>query len=474
MKRSLPLRFVVLSSLAALSCVALAQGSPEVNARIVKIGKEQNQIMKTLKDLCDIGPRLSGSRKLDQAIDWSMRQFRSYGLTDVRLEKFADWPVRFDRGDRQSARMISPWNRTFEFTSYAWTPGTDGPTRGAAVLAPTSMEQFEDMKEQLRGAWVIFPEAPPRGANRADLDAAINGAGILGRVTGSRNEQVMTHGNFNIQWDALPTTRTILVRKSDMDDIMAGIRAGRDVVLEFDMEQKMSPGPVPMSNVIAEIKGTEKPDEIVIVSAHIDSWDGPGTQGANDNATGVGVVLESARILMAAGAKPKRTIQFVLWNGEEQGLFGSRRYVEMHADKLDKISAVFVEDGGTNYQGGLTCTKEMEAMLRQALSPMDGVFPDMPFTFNVVDTMPRGGGSDHAPFNNVGVPGFYWREVGRFDYGSIYHAQHDTYDTLIPEYMVQSATNTAVMAYNLACADTLLPRSAPPAATGGSGRGGGK
>jgi hypothetical protein len=400
---------------------------------------------------------------------WFMDQFKAIGCQNVHLEQWGEWPVGFQRGRRQSAKMISPWKMSFEFTSPSWTPGTDGPLRGPAVPAPTSMEEFNVVKAKLKGAWLVSQTGAPRGAAATDLDTAIAESGILGRVTGSRNELVITSGSYRIEWDKLPSMRRVQVRKSDMDSIMTGLKAGRDVQLEFDMEQSFVKGPRKHSNVIAEIPGTEKPDEVVIVSGHLDSWDGPGSQGALDNGTGVCVALEAARILMKSGAKPKRTIRFILWTGEEQGLFGSTDYVKQHKDDLAKISAVFVDDGGTNYQGGMTCTAAMEPMLKQAQAPMTGVFLDLPFEIRVAARIPRGGGSDHAPFNAAGVPGFFWFETGRSDYNFVHHTQHDKFEFAIPEYLVQSSTNSAIMSYNLACAAGLLPREVPvtPPPTGG-------
>lgn len=469
MQRRILLSFAGLLVLAS----ANAQGDPDVNKRIVDIGKNQNQVMKHLDTLTHkIGPRLTGSPNLEKAMNWFMDQFKAIGCQNVHTEQWGEWPVGFQRGRRQSGKMISPWKMDFEFTSPSWTPGTDGPMRGPAVLAPTTMEEFNAVKGKLKGAWLVSQNASPRGAAGAaptDLDTAIADSGILGRVTGSRNELVITSGSYRIEWDKLPTMRRVQVRKSDMDTIMTGLKAGRDVQLEFDMQQNFVNGPRKNANVIAEIPGTEKPDEVVIVSGHLDSWDGPGSQGALDNGTGVTVALEAARILMKAGAKPKRTIRFILWTGEEQGLFGSTEYVKQHQSELPKISAVLVDDGGTNYQGGMTCTAEMEPMLKKAQEPMTGVFPDMPFELKVAARIPRGGGSDHAPFNAAGVPGFFWFETGRSDYNFIHHTQHDRFEFAIPEYLVQSSTNSAVMSYNLACAATLLPREVPttPPPSGG-------
>lgn len=465
-----------MACLAAASTTVLAQGDSAVNQRIIEMGTKQNQVMQHLKSLSHtIGPRLTASPGLEKAMAWTMAQFKSFGCTNVHLDKWGEWPVGFERGPRQSARMILPWPSEMVFTSPSWTPGTDGPLRGPAVIAPTTMEEFNANKASYKGAWMVSQVATGgRGASAqpSELDAAIADSGILGRVSGSRNELVITSGSFRIEWDKLPTMRRIIVRKSDMDSIMLAVKSGRKCELEFDMEQRFVKGPRINANVVAEIKGTEKPDEVVIVSGHLDTWDGPGSQGALDNGTGCSVALEAARLLCKAGAKPKRTIRFILWTGEEQGLFGSQAYVTNHKDELSKISAVLVDDGGTNYQGGMSCTKEMEPMLRESRKSIENLFPDLPFELRVGARIPRGGGSDHAPFNANGVPGFFWFETGRSDYNYVHHTQHDRYEFAIPEYLIQSSVNSAIMSYNLACAATLLPRELPipPAAGGGGGR----
>jgi hypothetical protein len=342
-------------------------------------------------------------------------------------------------------------------------PGTNGLIRGRAVAQPENMEAIDNMRDKLRGAWVMMKPAAGRGrgAQRPNPDfmAALRIAGIAGTVTSSNNDLVITSGSWqNLDFMDLPRDVSVMIRKSDYDAVMAEVEAGKDVQLEFNLRQRFLKGPRPVSNVIAEIRGTEKPDEVIIVSGHLDSWDGVGSQGTCDNGTGTMVALEAARILMKAGAKPKRTIRFIMWTGEEQGLHGSRRYVEMHKAEMDKISAVLVDDGGTNYSGGLVCIEDMKPMLETAIAPVATFFTDMPVNLVVRPTMPRGGGSDHAPFNAIGVPGFFWNETGRANYNFVHHTQHDRIDQAIPEYLVQSSTVTASVAYNLACADTMLPR----------------
>jgi hypothetical protein len=447
-----------------LSAGALSQGDPAVIEKFLDEGKNRNQVMSHLRYLTGtIGHRLTGSNSLQTACEWTRDKFKEYGL-NASLEQWGEIPVGFQR-DKSGhvGRMVSPVAREFEFTTRSWTPGTNGLVRGKAVMHPENMDAIDTMRDQLNGAWVILkPQAGGRGRGRglsSDFLAMLRVSGVVGTVSGASNDLVITSGSWqNLDFLDLPRDVGVTVRKSDYDAIVKELAAGKDVQLEFNLKQKFLKGPIPVYNVIADIKGTEKPDEIIIVSGHLDSWDGPGSQGTCDNGTGTMVALEAARILMKSGAKPKRTIRFVMWTGEEQGLHGSRRYVEMHRDKLDKISAVLVDDGGTNYSGGLVCIASMEPMLKAAVAPVATFFADMPVNIVVRPTMPRGGGSDHAPFNQVGVPGFFWNETGRADYQYIHHTQNDKYSEAIPEYLVQSSTVSAVVAYNLACADTMLPR----------------
>ena len=454
------------AALAALSCLAagaLAQGDPDVIAKIIDEGKTRNQTRAHLEYLTEqIGARLTSSLALQRACEWTASQFRSFGLENVELEQWGEWPVGFDRGRTHVGRMTAPEQRNFEFTTRSWTPGTNRLVVGRAVREPLTLEDAKRRTGRFNGAWILMnprgTEGLPERDVRNEIWQALKAAGAVGKVSSSGSELVRTSGSYNIKWDDLPTDVSITVRKSDFEAAAANVDAGRTTILEFDLRQTMRQGPIPNYNVIAEIPGTEKPDEVVIVSGHLDSWDGPGSTGACDNGTGTMVALEAARLLMASGAKPKRTIRFIMWTGEEQGLHGSRRYVAMHADEMDKISAVLVDDGGTNYSGGLRCIESMAPMLREATDPLNEAFPNMPVTIRVAERMPRGGGSDHAPFNRVGVPGFFWNETGVADYRYIHHTQHDKLTAAINRYLIQSSVAAAVTAYNLACADTMLPR----------------
>ncbi len=448
-----------------------AAWSAEVMA-IIDEGKNHNQVMEHLRHLTQgIGPRLTGSTRARTANEWAAEQFRSWGLVNVEVREWGTIPVGFDRGPSYG-RIVAPRGaeREFEFTWPAWTPGTNGPTRGAVYREPTSEEEFAAIADKLAGAWILQPARRPGarqgvvetgGATPTNWLEKCREAGISGVLSASRGgELVQTGGRFReMDLNDLQKWVNITIRRSDYDAMNSRLFDGEEVIVEFDCQASFIPGPVPCYNTIAEIPGTEKPDEVVIISAHLDSWDGPGSQGTVDNGTGSSVTLETARILAASGVRPKRTIRFILWTGEEQGLLGSRAYVNtLSEEELSKISAVFVDDGGTNYQGGLQVIDVMAPMLAEATAPVTAAFPDMPVAININPRMPRGGASDHASFNAKGVPGFFWDEVGRADYRYAWHTQNDKFEQGIPEYLIQSSTCSAVTAFNLANAPTLLPR----------------
>lgn len=463
-------RLLAVALLLAVPRWGAAQADPETIKKIVDEGKNYNRVMEHLRHFTKkIGPRLTGSPQADRACRWAADQFKKFGCENVKLEQWGEWPVGFERGKRQVGKMVAPQEIAFEFTTPSWSAGTKGAVRGPAVLEPSNAEELEKVKDKLKGAWLISRTAGfRRSSEPTETEKAINESGIAGRVYGSRNDLVITSGRYNITWDKLPTDVRVTVRGQDMTAIRTNLEAGKEVILEFNLENKFVKGPRKLCNVVAEIPGTEKPEEVVIVSGHLDSWDGPGSEGSMDNGTGISVTMEAARILCQAKAKPKRTIRFILWTGEEQGLLGSGAYVKAHKDDLEKISCVLVDDGGTNYQGGLSCTKEMESLLGEAIKPAQDAFPDLPMKLRIVNRLPRGIGSDHDSFVRVGVPGFFWDETGRADYRRIHHTQYDKFEGAIPEYLIQSSTNSAAAAYSLACATTMLPREKTPMSSTGT------
>jgi carboxypeptidase Q len=468
----------------AVASIALATEKAEVE-RVLSAAREENLAMDHLDHLSNrIGSRLTGSDGLQTACEWTRDRFKSFGIDNARLEKWGEFPVGFNRGP-WSGRMVEPTSKALTFGTYSWTAGTRGVVKGPAVMAPENDEQLAQVKDKLPGAWVLTPPgaAGPRGRPpgggaaagpaeefRKKLDAAYAEAKIAGIVRGARNDLILTGGNFQVSWDKLPTTPTINLVKAQFDEVAGLVKEGKPVVLEFDIRNYFKKGPIPQFNVIADIPGTEFPDEYVIVGGHIDSWDG--ATGTCDNGTGCSTTLEAARLLMKSGVKPRRTIRFMLWSGEEQGLLGSRAYVKAHPDLMKKISAVLVHDGGTNYLSGLSVPKAMKKDIDEALAPLVGLDPAMPFAIREVPGLRRVGGSDHDSFLAAGVPGFFWRQSGKASYQHVHHTQFDTYDQAVPEYQKHSSIVAALGALGIADLDHLLSREGliAPGGPGGGRR----
>jgi carboxypeptidase Q len=431
---------------------------------VVRLGHTDNHVMDHLRHLTEkIGPRLTGSHQLMEAERWCRDELARFGL-QARLERWGEVPVGFDRGP-WSGGMVEPEKLAYEFVTPAWTPGVLEAEPGPAVLYPATVAEAKARvkAKALAGAWLVQPPSLPR-ATREKIDAALEPAGIAGIVRAAQDDAgklVHTSGRSEIAWGDLQDHVTIVLRADQHTDLLARVRAGTPVKLAFSVDNRFFRGPVPQHNVVADLRGSERPDEFVIVGGHLDSWDG--ATGANDNATGVATTMEAARLLVQAGARPKRTIRFVLWTGEEQGLNGSEGYVATHADELPKVSAVLVHDMGTNYLSGIGVTAEMLPQMQQAFAPVQQLAPKtMPFELRAAQSL-EPGGSDHTPYIRAGVPGFFWDQAGESDYDYVHHTQHDTLEHVIEPYQRHSAMVVALAAYGLANLPELVERrnSAP-------------
>jgi Zn-dependent M28 family amino/carboxypeptidase len=220
----------------------------------------------------------------------------------------------------------------------------------------------------------------------------------------------------------------------------------------------MIPGPITVYNTVGEIVGREKPDEYVVLGAHLDSWDlGSGT---TDNGTGSSVVLEAARLLAKCGVQPRRTIRFILFSGEEQGLHGSEAYVKAHKDEMARTSMCLIHDTGTGKVVGIGLMKhpEIQAILEPELGSLKQVVDfeydtekDKPFTM---------GGSDHASFDRVGVPGF-WLKQDMSTYNMTHHSISDTFDAANKDDLIEGAQIMAVIGMRVANLPSMLPHHKP-------------
>ena len=459
------------------------------DAQILSEIHDHSQAMDNLEYLSDeIGPRLTGSPKLKQANDWTAAKFREYGLTNVHLEP---WTIAhsWTRGTAH-ARIVSPTEHLLTIASAGWSPGTNGVVRGPALYFDAkTKEDFEKFRGKLKGAIVIYQEpaslSPPKPETPdaefirpMQTPPPVQGQppvpspfAAFQEVARARNEFFKQEGVAAVLRDSnkphgLLNMTGIGGEKFDVGAIPTAFITGEGyrmlfrmqkhgkVEVEIEMTNSFGDKPMDVYNTVAEIRGSEKPDEVVILGAHLDSWD-LGT-GSTDNGTGSMAVLEAARTLAKLNPKPKRTIRFVLFTGEEEGLVGSEKYVDAHRNELEKISGVLVHDTGTGrvLTLGLHDNYQNREIVDQVLAPLKELKLLEP-------TMRRSFGTDHASFDDVGVPGFFVVQDGA-EYSQTHHSQSDTFDKVWKDELNQGAQVLAAWAYNTAQLPAMLPRRPLP------------
>ncbi|MBM3974955.1 MAG: M20/M25/M40 family metallo-hydrolase [Planctomycetes bacterium] len=465
----------LLAAQAAVLTSPVANPLPDAVAdAIAKEGIDNSQVMRLLRDVCGkVGHRLTGSDNFTKACEWAKAEFEAMGL-EVELEKWGEWKLAWNRG-AWIGRVTKPVAMDMYVATDAWTAGTKGLQQGAVVAAPKADD--EAAVKATAGKWTISKGKPSAAVRKAIADA-----GALGCVyrAGDPNKnfptRVRVFGNQQTAMKALaeaPTFPEIAVQADHFDALLAMVEEGKDVACEFDIQNSFREGPIELNNVIATLKGSAKPDEVVIVSSHLDSWHQK--QGTTDNGTGSTTTMEAARILTKVGVKPLRTIKFCLWGGEEQGLLGSRGYVQRHRADMTKVSAVFNHDTGTNWAQSIGVSQAMADQLAPLLAQANRVLkaPDADwnkpvFEFNVQQRVAGGGGSDHASFIAAGVPGLNWNLKGRSNYFEhTWHTQWDTIEVAIEEYQRHTATLIAMAALTTANLPAMLDRTA--VSTGGGG-----
>lgn len=476
----------------------------EDNRRLIEYAKQNSELMTNLEYLSDIiGPRLTGSARMKRANEWTAEKMREYGLENVRLEEW-QIPAGWERG-RLEAHLLEPNGVSISAAAMAWTPGTRGTVVGPVVYfdAKPDNSDLDRFKGKLKNAILLL--SPPREVNHhpsrstgrdvwnrriggggralydehghldhddhhhaeeteaqrrqnAVRDEFFKKEGVAAVLMDSGKPQmllVMT-GSWGREGASSPFPR-LFVTNEHYAMLYRLTRRGVPVKMRLRVENRFTRGPVTVYNTVGEIRGSEKPDEMVICGAHLDSWDL--ATGTVDNGTGSMVVLEAARLIKALGLKPARTIRFVLFSGEEQGLHGSREYVRRHKDEMGKVSAVFVHDTGTGkIEGiGLHGNKQVQPVLEGM-----PILKELGVTRYSDGLM---GGTDHASFYPEGVPAF-WFMQDPADYFLSHHTQSDTYDKALKDDLIQGATVMALCAYNVAQLPEMLPRrNTAPAGT---------
>jgi hypothetical protein len=510
-------RVVALSLILSLLTLPIAaqNGSGDMLSRIRKEAMERSQIMKTMHMFTDLyGPRLTGSPNHKAAAEWAVKQMTAWGLENAHLEpwnfKHPGW-----LNERLTAHLISPVKDPLVCEVLAWTPSTKGMVQASAyqLILPDRVTQdqlkifFTNYKAKVRGKIVLVgkpaslpvnlnppskrtsdeqaqqrygpnarpfsfptpsptptpaPNAPKPLTNRQineQLDAFLKESGALVRVNDAGREFRQIRAFNNATFDVNKVVPTVVMSNEDFGRIARILNDGTDVVLEFNIVNRVYPEGSTSYNTVAEIRGTDKADEVIMLGGHLDSWHA--ATGATDNAIGCAIMMEAARILKTLGVQPRRTIRVALWSGEEQGLLGSLAYVKEHFGSFEapkpgyeKFGGYFNIDSGTGRVRGAGVFGPPE--MREILEPFksDGVV-------GAVTTRSRRlGGSDHTSFNEAGLPGIGMGQ-DPIEYGThTWHTNLDTYERILEDDVKKDAMVVAWAVYKLAMRDDLLPRFA--------------
>ncbi len=443
-----------------LTTIILPQQDPVV-LKIIEIGKRDNQTMVHQDILCNrIGGRITGSDAYLAACIWAMGELKKWGV-DVKLEEVGEIPAGFNRG-AWFGKMIKPMEKNLEFVTPSYTAGTKGIQRGHVVIMPQTDAQFDSIKSKMKGAWILIDgenAGLPRDRDSVvSLTKKLTAAGALGTIQLTKVPMRCLDSRCVNSWDDLPTLCDIKLLDTQYNEIKSLVQKGEEVILQFDIRNFFRQGPIKYQNVVATIPGKEFSDEYVVLGAHLDSYDI--ATGAVDNASGVSPMMEAVRMLMKAGAKPKRTIILILFANEERGLVGSKSWVSNNKDILEKISVMINKDFGTNPIVGISVPKVMVNDFKKIIAPIESA--NLKYPLSLTDGAPYRkagrGGTDSYSFMMEGVPAPGLRSQGPQVYGKTWHTPADTYDEIIPDAQEDAAIKIALLAYGIANLDHMLPR----------------
>ena len=497
--------------------VAAQNGSGDMLSRIRKEAMERSQIMKTMHMFTDVyGPRLTGSPNHKAAAEWAVKQMTAWGLENAHLEPW-DFKHPGWLNERLTAHLISPVKDPLVCEVLAWTPSTKGTVQAKALqlvlperpsqeqldiflnnyktkvrgkivlvgkpasiavnLSPPAKRQTDEQAEQRYGPNArpfAFPTASPTPTPAANaprpltnrqvneqLDAFLKANGAEVRVNDAGREFRQIRAFNNQTFDVSKAIPTVVMSNEDFGRISRILNDGTEVVLEFNIVNRVYPEGTTSYNTIGEIRGSDKADEVIMLGGHLDSWHA--ATGATDNAIGCTIMMEAARILKTLGVKPRRTIRVALWSGEEQGLLGSQAYIKEHFGSVEdpkpgyeKFGGYFNIDSGTGRVRGAAVFGPPEAanILRDILEPFkgDGV------AGAVSSRSRRLGGSDNTSFNQAGLPGIGMGQ-DPIEYGThTWHTNLDTYERILEDDVKKDAMVVAWAVYQLAMRNDLLPR----------------
>jgi carboxypeptidase Q len=503
---------LILSVLSLPTFSQQSESDAELRARIRQEGMEHSHILKTMHMLADVyGPRLTGSPNHKRAAEWAIKQMTEWGFVNGHLEPW-DFKHPGWLNERLTAHIVTPVKDPLVCEVLAWTPSTHGTVLAKAyqVVLPEKPTQdqlskfFAREKGNVRGRIVLVGKhqivpvnlnPPPKrmddkqAAERFDPDAKpsprpspspspdpsqltsqqivdqvdsfLKDNGVLVRVNDAGREHGQIRAFNNRSFDAKKVVPTVVMRNEDYGRISRILADGTDVTLEFNIVNRVYPEGKTSYNTIAEISGSDKADEVIMLGGHLDSWHA--ATGATDNAIGCAIMMEAARILKALDVKPRRTIRVALWSGEEQGLLGSQAYVKEHFGTFEnpkpgyeKFGGYFNVDSGTGRIRGASVfgPPEAGAILRNILKP----FKDDGVVGALASRSRNLGGTDSTSFNQAGLPGIGLAQ-DPIEYGThTWHTNLDTYERILEDDVKLDAVIVATALFHLATRDDLLPR----------------
>ena len=469
-----------------------------VVAKIIELGTADNRVM-LWNDYASnrFGGRESGTNAYNDATAWAVWQFRQWGL-EAELDLAGEVPVGFNRGP-WFGRMVKPSEKALYFGTPSFTAGTKGLERGPVVVlksdpfsipgrnaTPENIEKKRAAAEAaiaevranpaaFKGAWVLIPgqstgfardgrRGTPEYADAQlipPLTAALVEAGARGTIQTSKTDPFPMLDGFVASWDKLPVLPDIKLAEGQYKEIKGLVEKGEPVELEFDIRNWFKLGPVPYHSVVATLRGSEFPDEYVVLGGHFDCFSA--ATGGVDDGSGFAPAMEAIRLLQAAGAKPKRSVVVVLFAAEEIGLVGSQAFLKNRPGIAPKIVMMVNRDGSPSAITGATVPETWYDDFRKIAAPLATLHPKWPFKLE--RGVPRAnatspGGSDHTSFEMLGVPTLRFTTQTDYNYGHAWHTLHDLYSELVPytEHQKHSALVTAVVAYGVANLDKPLTR----------------
>lgn len=426
--------------------------------RIIASVRSGTDGYRKLSQLCqEIGHRLSGSPGLERAVAWAQETLKRDGQENVRAEPVE--VVKWVRGS-ESLELIAPRPARLPMLGLGGSIGTPPEGITADVISVPSHEALDELDEKARGKIVLFDVAMPtenaeRGAGYgtaaqyrymgARWATSVGAVAALVRSPTTRSMRTPHTGGMNY-FEANPRIPAAAISTEDADMITRLVKQGVPVRATLRMEARTEPKPAPSANVVGELRGRERPDEIVVIGGHLDSWDVG--QGAHDDGGGCVMAIEALNVLRKLDLRPRRTIRVVLFTNEENGLAGGRGYLAAHTDEMPVHAAAIESDNGTFALRGFSLQLENEAVRPLGLYQITQIVRLLQ-PLGRCDAELGGSGADVGPMSKFNVP-LLGQRVDMTHYFDFHHTEADTIDKVDPKDLDQNIAAMAIVAFVLA------------------------